>query len=68
MDRITKIVAGGRKRAYEGSVARVRAEVEAKYAEELKTAGVWRRMRIRRNMQREMRERMERVAPRSGLY
>ncbi len=68
MDRNTKIVADGQQRAYDDSIEQVRAETEAKYAEELKTAGMWKRMQIRRKMQREINERMKQIAPKSGLY
>ena len=41
-----RIVAGGRKRVYGASIGRIRAEVEAEYARELKRAGKWKRARI----------------------
>ena len=68
MDRKTRIVADGQKRAYDGNVEQVRAEVEAKYAEELRRAGVWKRMQLRRKMEKEIRERMKKIAPSDGLY
>ena len=63
-----RIVEDGQERAYDGSIEQVRAKVEAKYAEELKTAGMWKRMQIRRKMGKEIRERMEKIAPPDGLY
>ena len=68
MNKKTKIVEDGQKRAYDGSVDQVRAEVEAKYAEELKKVGVWKRILVRRRIEHEIRERMRKTAPRDGLY
>ena len=68
MKRNNKIVADGRQRAYDGSIEQVRVEVEAKYAEELKNAGFWGRMRLRQQMEREIRQRMTKIAPPDGLY
>ncbi len=68
MNKKIKIVEDGQKRAYDGSVDQVQAEVEAKYAEELKKAGVWKRILVRRRIEQEIRERMRKIAPRDGLY
>ncbi len=68
MDDKAEIVADGRERAMDGSVDRIRAEVEAKYAEELRTAGFWKRRRIRQKIEREIEKRLERIAPKTGLY
>ena len=68
MDRKTKIIADGQKRAYDGSIDKVRAEVEAKYAGELKRASMWKRMQLRRKVEHEIRERMKKIAPPDGLY
>ncbi len=68
MNKKIKIVEDGQKRAYDGSVDQVQAEVEAKYAEELKKAGVWKRILVRRRIEHEIRERMRKIAPRDGLY
>ena len=68
MERKNRIVNDGQKRAFGGSINQVRAEVEAKYAEEMRRAGVWKRMWIRRKVEKEIRERMRRIAPPGGLY
>ena len=68
MDRKSKIVADGQQRAYDGSIDQVRAEVEAKYAEELRNAGVLKRIQMRRKIEWDIRERMKKIAPPDGLY
>ena len=68
MKRNHKIVADGQRRAYDGNTEQVRAEVEAKYTEELKNAGFWRRRSLRRQMEREIQQRLEKTAPPGGLY
>lgn len=67
-DRCQRTVADGQKRAHDGSIDQVRAEVQAKYAEELNKAGRWKRMQIRRKMEKEIRKRMTKTAPPDGLY
>jgi hypothetical protein len=62
------IVDDGYERAYDAHIKEVRVEVAAKYAEELKDAGFWRRIRLRRQMDGEIREKMEHFAPSDGLY
>ena len=69
MDRKTTIVEDGWRRAYRGSTRRVRDEVEAKYAEELRKAGFWKRILLWQKIEREIRERMKKIAPPpDGLY
>ncbi len=68
MDRKNQIVNDGQRRAYDASINQVRAEVEAKYAEELKKADAWKTVQVRRKVEGEIKERMERMAPKSGLY
>jgi hypothetical protein len=46
----------------------IRAEVEREYAERLKSAGWLRRWRLQREMKREIKKRLDRIAPPSGLY
>ncbi len=52
-------VADGKSRVIPPSkeeLARIRKEVEEKYADDLKGAGLWRRIKIRRQMKREVEE------------
>ncbi len=63
-----RIVADGQERAHDGSIEQVRAEVEAKYAEELRKAGFWERIFLLRRIKRDIRERMKKIAPPDGLY
>jgi hypothetical protein len=48
----------GCKRAYDGLVAHIRAEVELEYAERLEAAGWFQRRRIYRKIQREVSRRV----------
>lgn len=68
MRRETNIIADGRRRAQDGGARQVRAELAAKYAEELKAAGWWKRMRLRRILKTEFRKKMKELAPLDGLY
>ena len=61
-------VADGYERAAEASFPRTQAEVEAEYAERLAGASWHRRFWLRLEMRREIRGRLERVAPPWGLY
>ena len=61
-------VADGYDRAVEASAPRIRAEVEAEYAGRLASANWYRRLLLRLEMRREIRRRLERVAPPWGLY
>lgn len=62
------IVADGQRRSYNAYIAQVRAEVEAKRADELAAAGLWRRWQIRREIEREIEQRMAKLAPKDWLY
>ena len=46
----------------------IRTEVEAEYAERVAAAGFWRRWRVIREMENEIRRRAEESAPPSALY
>ena len=61
-------VADGYQRAYRASYAVIHAELEELYAERLKVAGLWERLRLRQEMKREISGRLERIAPRDALY
>ncbi len=67
-DRKDQIVADGRRRAYDASIDRVRAEVAKEFAPELAKAGFWRRILLRFRMEHEVERRMRRTAPPWGLY
>lgn len=68
MDGKTKLIADGQRRAYDASIDQVRGEVEAEYAEELKKAGMWKRLQIRRKIDKGIRGSMEGITPLDGLY
>jgi hypothetical protein len=55
-------------RAHSAAEAQVRAQVWAEYAEELEAADAWRRFWLRRRIEREIRARVEKVAPPDALY
>lgn len=63
MRRESRIVEDGRRRFYKASVKQVRAEVEEAYAEELREAGLWRRIVLRWRLEREVREWMKKIEP-----
>ena len=67
-DKKLRIVADGRARAHDANIDRIRAEVAAKYADELEKASFWELMFLRRRIKREVRKRLEEVAPGKGLY
>jgi len=73
------IVNDGRARALAGAAqtlaewrARVTAETEEKYASRLERAGIirrcWLRLRMNREIQRQMRREEEKIAPRNAMY
>jgi hypothetical protein len=62
------IVHDGCERARSAELPSIRAEVEREYAERLKTAGLFKRLLLRREIRREVEKRLGRIAPRSGLY
>ena len=72
-DRPAGIVVDGHKRLYEalhtnGTVARIRAEVEAEFARRIQVASFWRRWQLRRQMEQEIKRRLARLAPPHALY
>jgi hypothetical protein len=62
------VVAGGCQSAWRASIDRIREEVRREYAGRLESAGWVRRCILRVAMRREVSRRMEKVAPRGGLY
>ena len=68
----SRIVVDGRERIATAYAARLREEVEARYANELAEAGWFRRLlirsRIRAVVRRELNKELERVAPKDGMY
>ena len=61
-------VADGYQRAYRASYAVISAELKELYADRFKLATFWERIQLRREMKREITERLERIAPRDALY
>jgi hypothetical protein len=61
-------VAGGYERACAAALPQIRAELEREYRERLAAAGWLQRWRLRREMNRQIRKRLDRIAPRWGLY
>ncbi|MEE8169953.1 MAG: hypothetical protein V3T70_05340 [Phycisphaerae bacterium] len=61
-------VADGGDRLIRASIARIRSEVAERYAEELEQAGILRRWRLRRRIEREIRRELEHLAPPDALF
>ncbi len=62
------IVADGYERAWSANIGAVRAEVEKEFAERMARAGFRERRKLRREIEEEVRRRMERKAPPWGLH
>ncbi len=62
------IVHDGQRRARQVLFGNVKSEVEAAYRKELLEATLWRRLLHRLKVQREIRRRLEKIAPRDALY
>jgi len=58
----------GYERARGASIDQVWAEVELEFAERWAAAGWFERLKLKREMQREIERRLDRVAPPWGLY
>ncbi|MBX3424574.1 MAG: hypothetical protein KF688_02740 [Pirellulales bacterium] len=67
-ENLSRIVFGGRERAVAEHAPRIAAEVEAEFAERLRGAPFWQRLRLNREMRAEIERRLEQVAPSDGLY
>jgi len=65
---VQEIVAGGRERILAQVEDRIRAEVRSEYLGRLSKAGFWKRIRLRYEMWREIRQRIDEKAPPGGLY
>ncbi len=63
-----RIVASGRDNAWSANLPAARAEVEKEFAERMASAGFWKRLLLRRRIEKEIRRRMEENAPRRALY
>lgn len=63
-----KIVADGHARAQAAAETQVRAAVRAEYAERLKATSLLGRIRLRRDMEREIQRRISEQAPPWALY
>jgi hypothetical protein len=64
----THIVADGHERAWWANEPLVRVQVQQEYAERLCAAPLWRRWLLRRALEREVRRRLEQLAPPDALY
>lgn len=64
----TSFVADGHDRARRANEAAVRTAVEQAYTAELETASFWHRLIIRRRIKREIKRRLDRLAPPNALY
>ena len=67
------IVQGGRNNLLkspemQAEIARIRRELEQQYADELAQAGWFRKRLIKRKITKELERRIERMAPKDGLY
>ena len=62
------VVADGRWRAHKALLAKVKSEVEAKYRKEMREAALWRRWLVQLKVRREIRRRLEEIAPEGALY
>ncbi len=68
MNQEAGIVSDGGNRAYQANIKAVRAEVEKKYADQLVEAGFWKRIKLRRQIEKEVQKRMKKIAPPGALY
>jgi hypothetical protein len=64
----SEFIYDGIDRADSAAEPRVRAQVEAEYAQRLAAAGPWGRYWLRRAITREIRRRVRQLAPELGLY
>jgi len=68
MTRPNRIVVDGCARAFAALEPKIRAEVAAAYAARLEQAGIWARLRLKRRMEREIKNRVAERAPPHALY
>jgi hypothetical protein len=64
----SSFVVDGCCRAQAAAELKVRTEVEAEFAERLAAADFWTRVRLWREITREVRRRLNRIAPPDALY
>lgn len=64
----SSFVVDGYERARKAMEPEIRAEVEAKYTEQLTTATIWQRWKLRRQMKLEIDERIHQIAPPDAEY
>ena len=64
----SRIVASGHKRVVRGEIKRIRREVHEQYAAALAEAGFFRRLMLRIRIRKEVQARLNKIAPRDGLY
>jgi hypothetical protein len=64
----SQFVADGYERARAASEPEIVAQVEAEFAERLRTAAFWGRLWLKREMRREIERRIEARAPSGALY
>ncbi|MHC5039747.1 MAG: hypothetical protein ACYTHM_20780 [Planctomycetota bacterium] len=63
-----RFMADGRKRAIQGNLPEVVKKIQEKYAAEMKKAGFFGKIVLRRRMKREIKAEMERIAPKGACY
>lgn len=61
-------VSDGRERARAACIGKIRAQVEAEYADRLRAANWAQRLLLKALMQREIERRLDRIAPPDALY
>lgn len=67
-NRPTRFLADGASRIRKANRARIEAEVRLAHADQLDRARWWRRLSLRWHMRREIRRRLDEIAPPSALY
>jgi hypothetical protein len=68
MRQVDQIVCDGQSRAHAAIEPRVRAAVEAEFAERWQAASLWRRFWLRREITGEVERRLEQAAPSHAVY
>jgi hypothetical protein len=65
---VSSFVVDGYCRARDAAELRIRTEVEVEFADRLAAADFWTRVRLWREIAREVRRRLSRIAPPDALY
>ena len=64
----SRFVQDGRSCAQSAAEPEIRAQVVAEYSEQFEAAGPWGRLWLRRTIEREVRLRLDKLAPPDALY